>query len=131
MQTAQFHGSVKWFKSYQYLKNSRWLPSCSHLGFKKMNSVGNIPCGSEVGHQISKGSIERFKSYRDLKISKMAEGLRPPSWTPSWILVNLNILGNSYCGSEVGHQISKGSIERFKRYRALKNSKMAAGLRPP
>jgi hypothetical protein len=34
---------------------------------KKMNNAGNIACGSEVGHQISKGLVEWFKSYRDLK----------------------------------------------------------------
>jgi hypothetical protein len=68
-------GQVKWFKSYRYLKNSRWLPSCSHhLGFKKMNSAGNIPCGSEVGHQILKGSVEWFISYWDLK---------NPRWPPA------------------------------------------------
>jgi hypothetical protein len=52
-----------------------------------LNISGNSPCESEVGHQISKESVERFKSYRDLKKSKMAVSLRPPSW----ILVNLNI----------------------------------------
>jgi hypothetical protein len=92
-----------------------------------MNSAGNIPCGSEVGHQILKGSVLWFKSYRDLKKSKMAAGLRPPSLN----LVNLNTSGNSPCGSEVGHQISKGSEEQFKHYRDLKKSKMAAGLWPP
>jgi hypothetical protein len=30
-------------------------------------SAGNIPCGSEVGHQISKGSVKRFKSYHSFK----------------------------------------------------------------
>jgi hypothetical protein len=47
----------------------------------------------------------------------MADGLRPPSW----ILENLNIAGNSPNWSEVGYQISKGLVERFKSYRDLKN----------
>jgi hypothetical protein len=55
--------------------------------FVNLNISGNSPCGSEVGHQISKESVERFRSYRDLKKSKTAVGL----WPPSWILVNLNI----------------------------------------
>jgi hypothetical protein len=41
---------------------------------KKMNSAGNIACGSEVGHHILKGSVEWFKSYRDLK---------NPRWSPA------------------------------------------------
>jgi hypothetical protein len=88
-----------------------------------LNISDNSPCGSEVGHQISKESVEQFKSYRNLKKSKMAAGLSPPSW----ILVNLNISGNSPCWSKVGHQISKESVERFKSYRNLKKSKMAYG----
>jgi hypothetical protein len=78
-----------------------------------LNISGNSPCWSAVGHQILKESVERFKSYIDLKKSKMAAGLRPPSW----ILVNLNISGHSPCGSEVGHKISKESVKRFKSYR--------------
>jgi hypothetical protein len=35
---------------------------------------------------------------------------------PSWILVTLNITGNSPCWSEVGQQIVKESVERFKIY---------------
>jgi hypothetical protein len=52
-------------------KKSGWLPSCSHhLVFKKMNTAGNIPREFEVGHQISNGSVERFKSYRSFKNAK-------------------------------------------------------------
>jgi hypothetical protein len=32
-------------------------PAVTILDLKKMNSAGNIPCGSEVGNQISKGSV--------------------------------------------------------------------------
>jgi hypothetical protein len=86
--------------------------------FVNLNISGNGHCGSEVGHQISKESVERFKIDRDLKKSKMAAGLRPPSW----ILVNLNIVGNSPRGSEVVHLISKRSVKRFKSYRNFKNA---------
>jgi hypothetical protein len=54
----------------------------------------------------------------------MATGLRPPSW----IFENLKISGNSPCGFEVGHQISKGSIKQFKRYPDLKIPKWRAIL---
>jgi hypothetical protein len=40
-----------------------------------MNSVCNIACGSEVGHQILKGSVKRFKSFNDLK--------KNPRWPPA------------------------------------------------
>jgi hypothetical protein len=101
-------------------------PAATILDYK-MSSAGNIPCGSEVVHQISKGSVEWFKSYRDLK---------NPSWPrpPSWICENLNIAGESPCGSEVGHQILKGSDKRFNSYRYLKDPRWppaSAGLRPP
>jgi hypothetical protein len=33
------------------------------------------------------------------------ENAGPENDGPNWILVNLNISGNSPCGSEVGHQI--------------------------
>jgi hypothetical protein len=46
-----------------------------------------------------------------------AENVGPENDGPNWILVNLNISGNSPCGSEAGHQISKESVERFKSYR--------------
>jgi hypothetical protein len=42
------------------------------------------------------------------------ENAGPENDGPNWIFVNLNISGNSPCGSEVGHQISKESVERFK-----------------
>jgi hypothetical protein len=89
-----------------------------------MNTAGNIRCGSEVGYQILKCSIEWFKSYRDLKKFKVAAG----QWPPSWILANLNISGNSPYGSELRHQISKRSVERFKSYNDLK--KIQDGRRP-
>jgi hypothetical protein len=48
----------------------------------------------------------------------MAAGLRPPSW----IFLNKKNAGNSPCGFKVAHQISKGSVERFKSYRNFKNA---------
>jgi hypothetical protein len=44
-----------------------------------LNISINSPCGSEVGHQISKESVQRFKSYRDLKISSYQCCNRPKS----------------------------------------------------
>jgi hypothetical protein len=79
------------------------------LILENFNISGNSTCASEVGHQISKESVELLNSRRDLKKSWTAAGLRPPSW----ILVDLNILGNGTCGSEVVHQISKESVKQF------------------
>jgi hypothetical protein len=58
-----------------------------------------------------------------------SENAGPENDGSNWIFVNLSISGNSTCVFEVGHQISKESVERFKSYRDLKKSKMAAGLR--
>jgi hypothetical protein len=74
--------------------------------FENLKFVGNCPCWAEDGHQISKGSVERFKSYRDLK---------NPRWPPACgrrlgFFCYLNIAGNSRYGSKVGHQISKGLV---------------------
>jgi hypothetical protein len=56
------------------------------------------------------------------------ENAGPENDGPNWILVDLNISGNSPCESEVGHQISKESVERFKSNRDLK--KIQDGRRP-
>jgi hypothetical protein len=50
------------------------------------------------------------------------ENAGPENDGPNWIFVILSISGNSPCGSEVGHQISKESVERFKSYRNFKNA---------
>jgi hypothetical protein len=34
---------------------------------ENMKVMGYNPCGSEVDHQILKGSVKRFKSYQDFK----------------------------------------------------------------
>jgi hypothetical protein len=64
-----------------------------------------------------KGSVKRFKSYRDYK---------NPRWPPACgrhlgFFENVKIGGISPCGFEVGHQTSKGSVKRFKSYRDYKN----------
>jgi hypothetical protein len=64
-----------------------------------------------------------------LKMTDQNAGLEkagPENDGPNWILVNLNISGNSPCWSEVGQQILKESFELFKFYRDLKKSKMSA-----
>jgi hypothetical protein len=54
----------------------------------------------------------------------MAAGLRPPTW----IFENLKVSGNSFCGSKVDHQISKGSLK--KGLKVARFSKIQDGRRP-
>jgi hypothetical protein len=106
MQTAQFHGSVKWFKSYRYLKiQDGCHPAATILDLKKLNTTGNIPCGFEVGHQILRGSVKQFNSYRDFKNPRW-----PPPCGRHLGFKKIEHCDNIPCGSEVSHQISKVSV---------------------
>jgi hypothetical protein len=100
-------------------------PTAAILGFLKiLKAAGISPSGSQVVHQISKGSVKRFKSYRNYK---------NPRWPPAYgrhlgFFENFKVAGCSSCGSQVAHQISKRSVKRFKGYR---NYKIQDGGRPP
>jgi hypothetical protein len=94
-------------------------PNGRHLRlFEKYKVAGFSPCGSQVVHQISKTSVERFKSYRYYK--------KNPRWPPACgrhlaFLENLKDAVYTPCGSEVVRQILKRSVKRFKRYHDYKN----------
>jgi hypothetical protein len=47
---------------------------CRHSTDDTEHNKINCPFGTELGHKISKGSVKRFKSYRDLK---------NPRWPPA------------------------------------------------
>jgi hypothetical protein len=55
----------------------------------------------------------------------MAAGLRPPSLI---LFIYLNIAGNSPRGSEVGHQISKGSVDGLKVIAISTRTEKAKGI---
>jgi hypothetical protein len=74
--------SVKGFKSYEIFKNPRWPPACGrHLGFflKILELQVIALVGLKWPTKFQKDRQHGLKLC-DFQKSKMAAGMRPPSW---------------------------------------------------
>jgi hypothetical protein len=74
--------------------------------------LGCSPWGSEE-------KKDRTKSLKVIAISIIQYGRHPAAVILD--IWNLKVSGNSFCGSEFDHQISKGSFKRFKSCLIFKN----------
>jgi hypothetical protein len=64
-------------------KNPTWPPACNrHLGFLNISTCMLIDHGSEVDHQISKGSVKQFTSYGNSKNHRRRHGAQS---TVNWV----------------------------------------------